>query len=123
MAKGPHGSVSDPNLTLVQAMRRLRYVMERFGITKRDLHVVPHGLRHQFAADRYHDATGHPPPVAGGPAIPGDADADARRSVSALLGHGRTQITNAYLSQATAMHNKPSERSGPPAAAKGPPSA
>jgi len=35
-----HASVSDQTLTLVQAMRRLRYVMERFGITKRDLHVV-----------------------------------------------------------------------------------
>jgi integrase len=104
-------------------MRRLRYVMERFGITKRDLHVVPHGLRHQFAADRYHDETGHPPPVAGGPAVPAAVDAAARRGVSILLGHGRTQITNAYLSQATAMHSKSSERSGPPAAAASPPSA
>ena len=103
VAKGPHGSVSNPNLTLVQAMRRLRYVMERFGITKRDLRVVPHGLRHQFAADRYTTATGHPPPVAGGPAVPGSVDAAARREVSTLLGHGRPQITNAYLSQSAAM--------------------
>ena len=123
VAKGPHGSVSNPNLTLVQAMRRLRYVMERFGITKRDLRVVPHGLRHQFAADRYRGATGHPPPVAGGPAIANGVDAAARRGVAALLGHGRIQITNAYLSQATAMHSKPSERSEPPAAAKDSPSA
>jgi integrase len=88
VAKGPQGSVSDPSLTLVQAMRRLRYVMERFGITKRDLRV----------------------------------DADARRAVSALLGHGRTQITNAYLSQSAVMGSKPSERSGPPTPAKGQPS-
>ena len=45
VAKGTQGSVGDPNLTLVQAMRRLRYVMERFGITKRDLHVVQREVR------------------------------------------------------------------------------
>ena len=120
VAKGPQGSVSNPNLTLVQAMRRLRYVMERFGITKRDLRVVPHGLRHQFAADRYRDATGHAPPVAGSPAIANGVDAAARRSVAALLGHGRIQITNAYLGKSPVMHSKPSEWSGPPAAAEGP---
>jgi len=97
VAKGAQGSVSDPNLTLVQALRRLRYVMERFGITKRDLRVVPHGLRHQFAAGRYTDQTGSLPPVAGGEAVRVAADAAARQRVSALLGHGRPQITNAYL--------------------------
>ena len=123
VAKGPQGSVSNPNLTLLQAMRRLRYVMERFGITKRDLHVVPHGLRHQFAADRYRDATGQPPPVAGGPAVPGAVDAAARRSVSTLLGHGRIQITNAYLSQSVVMRGQPAERSEPSIAGDGPQSA
>lgn len=97
VAKGTHGSVGDPNLTLVQAQRRLRYVMERFGITKRDLHVVPHGLRHQFAASRYTELTGSLPPVAGGVGVTADADSAARQRVSALLGHGRPQITNAYL--------------------------
>lgn len=97
VAKGPHGSVGDPSLTLIQALRRQRYVMERFGITKRDLRVVPHGLRHQFAAGRYAAQTGAPPPVAGGEAVPPAADAAARKRVSALLGHGRPQITNAYL--------------------------
>ena len=44
-------SISDPRYTLVQAIRHLRYVMERFGVTKRNLGVTPHGLRHQYAAD------------------------------------------------------------------------
>ncbi|MBQ1767159.1 MAG: integrase domain-containing protein [Aquincola sp.] len=107
VAKGRQGSVSDPNLTLVQALRRLRYVMERFGITKRDLRVVPHGLRHQFAASRYTERTGALPPVAGGPGVAPDADSAARQHVSALLGHGRPQITNAYLGQSAAMRRKP----------------
>jgi integrase len=97
ITKGTQGSVGDPNLTLIQAMRRLRYVMERFGITKRDLRVVPHGLRHQFAANRYTQRTGELPPVAGGQGVTADADSAARLHVSALLGHGRPQITNAYL--------------------------
>jgi len=105
VAKGSQGSVSDPNLTLVQALRRLRYVMERFGITRRDLRVVPHGLRHQFAASRYTAQTGALPPVAGGKAVPAAVDAAARIGVSALLGHGRTQIASAYLGSSTNTHS------------------
>ena len=97
MCKGPHASVSDQTLTLVQAMRRLRYVMERFGITKRDLHVVPHGLRHQFAGRGYTLNTGVLPPVAGGPVVDAALDARARDTISQQLGHGRRQIVNAYL--------------------------
>jgi integrase len=97
VCKGPHASVSDQTLTLVQAMRRLRYVMERFGITKRDLHVVPHGLRHQFAGRGYTLNTGVLPPVAGGPVVDAALDVRARDTISQQLGHGRRQIVNAYL--------------------------
>ena len=76
---GVHESVSDPRLTLQQAIRRLRYVMERFGITHADLGVVPHGLRHQGAADDYECTTGTPPPVAGGSAVDPALDLQARR--------------------------------------------
>jgi integrase len=120
VAKGTQGSVGDPNLTLVQALRRLRYVMERFGITKRDLRVVPHGLRHQFAASRYTEQAGSLPPVAGGQGVAADADTAARQHVSALLGHGRPQITNAYLGrpqtsprQVGATPDPPAERQRP----------
>jgi integrase len=113
VAKGTQGSVGDPNLTLVQALRRLRYVMERFGITKRDLRVVPHGLRHQFAVSRYTEQTGELPPVAGGLRVTADADSAARQHVSALLGHGRPQITNAYLGRSVVTRSKP--QAGSPA--------
>ena len=97
VAKGPQSSVSDQTLTLLQALRRLRYVMERFGITKRDLHVVPHGLRHQCAGRGFTGITGAPPPVAGGPMVDAALDARARDTVSEQLGHGRRQITAVYL--------------------------
>jgi hypothetical protein len=40
--------------------------MERHGITRAGMKVVPHSLRHQDAADAYRAMTGQPPPVAGG---------------------------------------------------------
>ena len=58
--------MSDPRRTLAQAERRLRYVMERHGITRAGLKVVPHGLRHQDAADAYRALAGHPRTVVGG---------------------------------------------------------
>ena len=90
-------SVSDPALTLVKAIRRQRYVMERFGITRKDLGVVPHGLRHEFAADAYSGQTGVAPPVAGGVPVAKSIDHAARACVSELLGHGRPAIANVYL--------------------------
>jgi integrase len=97
VVKNPSSSVSNPTLTLQQAMRHQRYVMERFGLTKRDLGVVPHGLRHEFAIAEYGARTGEEPPVAGGSTVERDCDENARVAVSALLGHGRIQITGAYL--------------------------
>jgi integrase len=94
---GENDSISDPQLTLVQAIRHLRYVMERFGVTKKALGVVPHGLRHQYAADEYQDATGSAAPVNGGQPVDRVVDMAARQAIAERLGHGRTQIVNAYL--------------------------
>ena len=94
---GVNDSVSDPRLSLQQAIRRLRYVMERFGITRADLGVTPHGLRHQGAADRFQKVTQVPPPIAGGPAVDPALDLQARREIADHLGHVRVQITNCYL--------------------------
>jgi len=106
VCKGPHASVSDQTLTLVQAMRRLRYVMERFGITRVGLGVVPHGLRHQGAADDYESTTGTPPPVAGGAAVDPELDLQARQEIAANLGHGRISITAVYLGRRHVIPNE-----------------
>lgn len=94
---GVNESVGDPSLSLEQAMRRLRYVMERFGVTRTGLGVVPHGLRHQGAADDYRAMTGELPPVAGGGVVERELDAQARQCIAERLGHGRRQIVSAYL--------------------------
>ena len=90
-------SVSDPRKMLKPAIRRLRYVMERFGLTRAGLGVVPHGLRHQGAADDYEAMTTVPPPIAGGSAVDPALDRRARQEIAERLGHGRIQITNVYL--------------------------
>jgi integrase len=95
-------------------MRRLRYVMERFGITRAALGVVPHGLRHQGAAEDFERLTGAAPPVAGGPAVDADLDRRARLEISSRLGHGRVQIVSAYLGSSAVMRSKAVKPSEPP---------
>jgi integrase len=101
IAKDENESVSDPHLELTQALRHLRYVMECCGMTKADLKVTPHGLRHQYAADEYQRATGVLPPVEGGAAPDKVVDTAARLDVAIKLGHGRPGISNAYVGSRT----------------------
>ena len=62
-----------------------------------------HGLRHQYAQNRYFDLTGWPSPLAGGPRKKAltkqqkEIDQRVRMQISAELGHGREQITLVYL--------------------------
>lgn len=97
VAVGVNESVSDPRKMLEPAIRRLRYVMERFGLTRAGLGVVPHGLRHQGAADDFREITNCAAPVAGGPPVDRELDLQARREIANRLGHGRVQITCVYL--------------------------
>lgn len=90
-------SVSDVRLNLQQAIRRLRYVMERFGVTRAGLGVVPHGLRHQGAAEDFQEITGTAAPIAGGQPVCSELDLRARRGIAGRLGHGRVQIASVYL--------------------------
>jgi integrase len=99
IAKDESESVSDPRLELTQAIRHLRYVLECCGMTKAALKVTPHGLRHQYAADEYERTTGVRPPVEGGAAPDKAIDVAARQEVAMKLGHGRPEISNAYLGQ------------------------
>ena len=106
VAVGVNESVSDPRKMLKPAIRRLRYVMERFGLTRAGLGVVPHGLRHQGAADDYESMTREHPPVAGGAVVDRELDAQARQCIAERLGHGRPQIASAYLGCRPAAHGR-----------------
>lgn len=87
-------SLADPRLSLQQAYSRFYYVLRRAGLTLKHFGVTAHGLRHQYANDKYQSLTGVPSPVRGGD---GKADLPARLAVAKDLGHSRPQITSAYL--------------------------
>ena len=61
-----------------------------------------HGLRHQYAQDRYAELTGWKAPASGGPPARGLSaeqralDRQARLTISRELGHPRTQIVAVY---------------------------
>lgn len=91
------GSMVPPGKSPAQARNRLYYVCRKLGITKQDLAITPHGLRHQYANDLYEEIAGVPSMVRGGSKIlDRAADLNARHTVTQALGHTRVQITAAY---------------------------
>ena len=99
-------SLADPSHNLDQADRRMRTVLEKFGVTRESLGITSHGLRHQYAIERYRDKTGVPPPVQGGSRVKSRLDRRARLEIAEELGHSRTQITNGYLGSARQVRQR-----------------
>ena len=98
LARGPRGHIGRPGLTLKQSLDLFSNVVRQVGLTKKELGVTPHGLRHQFAGDLFFDIARVKAPVRGGePEIDHAALRDAYRQVARQLGHNRPQISNAYL--------------------------
>lgn len=94
------GSLIPPQLTYVEQMKRYEYQTRKAGY--RNLH----GFRHTYAQKRYLALTGVPCPLAGGKSWKAMtdkeriADRQARRQISAELGHARLKITDTYLGSA-----------------------
>jgi len=83
-----------------------RYIQQRYiydGQCKAAGLSHMHGLRHQYAQNRYEVLTGWKAPVAGGPSsraltpMQREVDEQARQAISRELGHERVQITAVYL--------------------------
>src|SRR5262245_13716811 len=89
--------LADPTRRLVQNLNRLRTVMKKFGVTHETLGVTPHGLRHEYAGDRYESVAVIRAPVRGGSAPDAAIDERARLEVAEELGHSRKQVVSAYL--------------------------
>jgi integrase len=71
--------------------------MTTLGVTRSALGVTPHGLRHEYAGDRYKAVAGVAAPVRGGMVPDPATDERARLQVAEELGHARLQIASAYL--------------------------
>lgn len=97
--KQKNANIGYPDRSLSQSVQRYNYIMRKFHLTKADLGVTGHGLRHQYANERYEKLSGMQSPVRGGnkpSEIDKDADIDARYQVSEELGHSRISVTAAY---------------------------
>lgn len=96
-AKTANGSLIQPGKTVKQARQHFYYVCRRLGISRKQLGVTMHGLRHEFANNMYLDVAGRKSPVQGG-SIKSDAvDSQAREKITNALGHSRKAIVGAYI--------------------------
>ncbi|RJG00596.1 integrase domain-containing protein [Noviherbaspirillum sedimenti] len=98
--------IGHPALDLKQAMRRFDYVMDKFGITKKQLGVTAHGLRHEVLINQFETLTGAAAPVRGGTKPPAEIDRIARQDVAELAGHGRKRASTAYLGGTAAARGR-----------------
>jgi len=89
-------STSDPQRNLAQWKNHYYQVVRSCGITRKD-GITGHGLRHQYANERYRELTGSDSPVRGGAPVDRDADRAAREVVAEELGHSREGVTTHYL--------------------------
>ncbi len=103
---GRDAHMGDPRRDLKRNLRRLDYVLEKFGITLRQRGATGHGLRHEVLNDAYEDITGVPSPVRGGGPVSPELDRAARLAVSQLAGHARARAAGAYLGQSVVMRSK-----------------
>ena len=94
---GRDAHMGDPRRDLKRNLRRLDYVLEKFGITVRKRGATGHGLRHEVLNDAYEDITGVPSPVRGGGPVSPELDRAARLAVSQLAGHARARAAGAYI--------------------------
>jgi integrase len=97
---GPEAHMGDPNQDLRRNLRRFDYVLDKFGITARELGITAHGLRHEALIDEFVARSGQQPPVRGGGELTPAAEVAARRAVARLAGHERQRASSAYLGAA-----------------------
>ena len=99
VAKEGIGHIGWEYLTLKQAIRRYANAMIKFKITKKDLGVTGHGLRHEYLNDTYESIAGQSSPVRGGLKENVDLELDklAREVTTQEAGHSRLSITSSYF--------------------------
>lgn len=92
-------STADPGKSLKQALGHYSRVVAKAGLTKAQLGVTSHGLRHAFANERYTHYSGSRSPVEGGDLRVQNRELDrfARLAVVEELGHSREDVSTHYL--------------------------
>jgi integrase len=86
-------------VSLLEWKSRWQRVMTKIGLTRGQLGVTPHSLRHSMLCRYYTEVSGHEPPVRGGTLHETDPHADraARDLTADPAGHCRRSVTSAYI--------------------------
>jgi site-specific recombinase XerC len=114
----PGAHLGRPGKTLRANTAHYYRVLREVGITRAQRGVTAHGLRHEYANDRYEALTGQPSTVRGGHGGDGDLDRQGRLAVSRSLGHNRPQVSSCYLGSSAVMRRKTSKEATPGEEAK-----
>lgn len=106
--------MGEPENTLAQNKRRFYYVMEKFFITKKDLGVTAHGLRHEYVNKRYENLAGGKSPIESGTIAREHPELDhaVRMEIAEEIGHTRAGIVCCYTGSSRTANNYPKESSG-----------
>ncbi len=118
-APHPSSHLGHPGLSLKQSLKRFDNVMQKAGISRKQLGVTAHGLRHQFAQEFHVELTDVQAPVRGGDVC---ADPEALKAalleIARQLGRNRPSVVRAYVgSRGRPSHSvPPSETQGEPQA-------
>ncbi|CAM8644928.1 XerD Site-specific recombinase XerD [Comamonadaceae bacterium] len=107
-AQNKKGTLSIDGKNVQKTKDHFYYMLKKAGVTKSQLGVTAHGLRHAYAARLYKQHTGMDAPVSSmsGTKITDDtyaADLDARGEISKALGHFRPDISRSYLGSLPAL--------------------
>ena len=95
-----HGSMIPKGFATMEEWSREFYrLCSRIGLTKNQLGVTPHSLRHGVLLDLYRYLAGVPAPVRGGTETPVQKhkEREVRKIVAEFAGHSRSQVSSAYL--------------------------
>ena len=99
LVPNPHASMIPPGYDVKRWSPEFYRLCRKIGLTKKQLGVTPHSLRHGVLLDLYERLAGVPAPVRGGSDTPVDPDRerDSRQIVAETAGHSRLQASSAYL--------------------------
>lgn len=84
-------------------LNKYAYILRKHGVTKRDLGVTAHGLRHQCLNELFEELTGSDSPVRGGAKIDPLIEILARQTIAKAAGHSAISKANAYIGSHSAM--------------------
>jgi integrase len=104
--------------TYKQWQNHVYYVLTRHGVSRQQVGISTHGLRHQGLNRLYEQITGARSPVRGG--RPGEVDRAtdrfARQQVAETAGHGKRSVSSAYLGGVLRDKESAAEIADPPSA-------